>query len=81
MAADAEAELGILEQHLARLAILRPQVLVDELLVAQDLGDELYDSLLAADAGIGLEGGADVVTQLLEGISHRFLLRMRWPKV
>src|SRR4029453_15492000 len=80
MAANAEAELGILEQHLARLAILRPQMLVDEVLVEQDLGDEFHDSLLAADAGICLQGGADVSAQLLEGISHWFLRWTRWQK-
>jgi hypothetical protein len=60
MAADAEAELGILVEHPARLAVLRRQVPGDEFLVEANLGDELADGFLAALARIGLERRLDV---------------------
>jgi hypothetical protein len=75
MAADAEAELGILVQHLARLALVGGQMPGGELLVLQDLRYHLADRLLAADAGIGLQGGADVGAELFERIGHGFLHR------
>src|SRR5258708_31194907 len=74
MAADAEAQLGILVQHLARLALGGVEVLGNEVLVVQNLRHQLAHRLLAARAGIGLERGADVGAQLFQGVGHGFTL-------
>ena len=72
MSANAEAELGVLVQHLARAALLGGQVLGDEFLVEQHFRHQLAHLLLAGDPGIRLQGLADVGAQLLKGIGHSF---------
>src|SRR5262252_8940510 len=74
MAADAEAQVGILVQHLAWLAVLGRQVPDDEFLVEADPGDELAHGVLAALARIGLERGLDVGGELFERVGHGFTL-------
>src|SRR5476649_403905 len=74
VAADAEARLGILVEHLARLAVLGRQMLGDEVLVQAHFGDELADGFLAADAAVGLESRLDVGAELFERVGHGFTL-------
>src|SRR5262245_32988984 len=71
MAADAEAELRVLVQHLARAALFRRQVTGDELLVEQRLRHEAAHRLFAGRAGVDLQDVADVSAELFEGIGHR----------
>ena len=62
VATDAETELRILVQHLARLAVFLRQVRLDEVLVTQHLGHQLADRELAVGhrvdpADLGIDAG------------------------
>src|SRR5690349_8222832 len=70
MSANAEAQLSVLVQDLARATLLGGQVPGNEFLVEQRLRHEFADLLLAGRSGIRIESLADVGAQLLKGIGH-----------
>ena len=70
MPADAEAEIGILVQHLARFALIGGDVAIDEVAVEQASGKDVADGLLALASGGGLERPADFGAQSFRRVGH-----------
>ena len=73
MSADAEAQLRILVENLARPALLLGQVCRHEVPVHQGPADQIADPLLCVVSVSGSQLAADVAAEFLQRIGHRAL--------
>lgn len=82
MAADGEAQIGILVQHLTLLGSRHAEAGGHEILVAQGLLGQKAHLLLALRTGIGGQRRADIGRELMQRIGHGGILRsVSWSAI